>query len=185
MDERIEKLKRWLHRTHLSEYGFHDVLMKKRRDELMRIVKGDGSAIKEGQSPCSYFIRQEQHPWSQTLQPFGKHMLLLPLGKQIYEYNLVLYENKYSPKSLIPYGWICEYLIRSWTVDVDPQCWLKFTGWPNEYLERLLTILPEIAKEWHREDLYIREEFVKINKIRAIRRKVELLKAKRDEELKP
>lgn len=61
---------------------------------------------------------------------------------------------------------------------------MKFTGWPNEYIERLLTILPAMAEEWHREDQYIKEEFVKIEKVRAIRRKVELLKAKRDKGLK-
>lgn len=176
MDERILRLKRWLHRTRLTETQFRKALMKKRRDELVRIAKGDCSAIKKGQLPDARDIRDERHSWSQQFMEKNDYLLTLPLeGK----YFLVLCGNKYEPRYRFSHGWICS---DDWDFPyrVNPDCWLKFTGWPNEYLERLLTVLPDMAKEWIREDEYVTEEFVKINKIRSIRLKVQKLKEQRD-----
>lgn len=169
------RLKRWLHRTRLSETQFRDALMKKRRDELVRFAKGDCSAIKKGQSPDARDIRDARHPWSQQFVEENDYLLTLPLeGK----YELILCGNKYEPHYRFAHGWICSDDVGSYRV--NPDCWLKFTGWPTEYLERLLTVLPDMAKEWIREDEYVTEEFVKINKIRSIRLKVQKLKEQRE-----
>ena len=175
MDERILRLKRWLHRTRLTETQFRDALMKKRRDELVRIAKGDCSAIKKGQLPDARDIRDARHPWSQQFVEENDYLLTLPLEG---EYKLVLCGNKFGPRYRFAHGWICSDDVGFYRV--NPDCWLKFTGWPTEYLERLLTVLPDMAKEWIREDEYVTEEFVKINKIRSIRLKVQMLKEQRE-----
>lgn len=180
MDERILRLKRWLHRTRLREYEFQNVLMKKRCEELVRIAKGDGSAIKKGQLPDARIICDERQPWSLDFGEVDDYRMFLHLDGG---YELLLCGNKYEPHYRFSHGWIssAEY-DTNWPYypfGVNPYWWLKFNGWPTEYLERLMTVLPDMAKEWKREDEYIEAEFVKKEKIRAIRQKVEYLKAQR------
>lgn len=104
MTERILRLKRWLRRTRLSETRFRDALMKKRRDELVRIAKGDCSAIMKGQLPDACDIRDVRHPWSQQFVEENDYLLTLPLeGK----YKLILCGNKHEPHYRFAHGWIC------------------------------------------------------------------------------
>lgn len=177
MDERIQRLKRWLHRTRLSEWQFRSALMKKRRDELVRIVKDGGPAIMKGQLPDARIIRIMNPLWSYKFEEVENRLLMLPLGGT---YKLVLDANKHIITYRFAHGWICTRSVSAY--QVDPDCWIKFTGWTEEHFDRMLAILPDLVKEWIREDEYVTEEFVKINKIRAIRLKVQKLKEQREKE---
>lgn len=177
MDERIQRLKRWLHRTRLSEWQFRSALMKKRRDELVRIVKDGGPTIKIDKVPDARIIRVKRYPWSYKFEDVGNRLLVLPLGG---EYKLVLDATNHITTYRFAHGWICSRSVSSY--QVDPDCWIKFTGWTDQHFERMLAILPDLVKEWIREDEYVTEEFVKINKIRAIRLKVQKLKEQREKE---
>lgn len=174
MDERIQRLKRWLHRTRLSEWQFRSALMKKRRDELVRIAKDGGPAIMKGQLPNARIIRINKPLWRYKFEDVGNRLLMLPLGGT---YKLVLDANKHIITYRVAHGWICSRDVS--TYRVDPDCWIKFTGWTEEHFDRMLAILPDLVTEWIREDEYITAEFVKIHKIRAIRQRVEQLKAQR------
>lgn len=170
MDDRIQRLKRWLHRTQLSRYAFWDSLNNKRQKELIQIAKVDSSELQAGQLPTVPTVIGRSESRRRNFCEYGNSLLIWDIKGC---YSLVLC---YDFKMRIPYGWISSDPLSPYSV--NPEFWLKFTGWPDSYLERLLEALPDIASEWIREDEYISHEFVKIEKIREIRQIVQKLKEK-------
>jgi len=172
MDDRLLRLKRWLHRTKLGRYSFCDALNSKRQKELIQIAKGDSSELQTGQLPTVPTVIGKSESRRRNFREHGNSLLEWKINDYYY---LVLC---YDFKMRIPYGWIsCD---PTNPYSVNPEFWLKFTGWPDSYLERLIEALPGIAAEWIREDKYISQEFVKIEKIQAIRNKVKKLREQRE-----